>query len=277
MNDETKSNASVGIMENIPWAFVLRYVGKNTAPLAVGVLVGVAAIIYVVFPTDLFKGHWFGQGGEPKDVRDHSPVSQEDLIKALTTVLKPALSEVDKASPSQEKLERVAKDLHVLNSKLPAALDTFSSKLDKVISKLVSLKYDREQDSEARPVQFGGGDLCPSTLTRALLDLSGLEQHINRWGSVKVDTAPEVMVLRIRIILRHLNWVNNLEGDRENTSHTLQRLQRWLNQNGFANIPSPHYGYFGKKTVQAVRALLMESGTVACGSGSGCFGMANVN
>lgn len=278
MNDETKSDSNTGFWTSIPWHFLLRYFHRNLGPIAIGMVIAVGGMTYLVLNADFFKGRWFGHGSEAEGESDPERFLQEELVKALTKVVKPALSEVDKTSLSQEKLDEVAKELQILNSKLPVALDALSDKLDRVISNLMSIKYNDEQDAEVGSVQVGGSDLGPSTLAPALLDLDELEKHINRWGSIKIDTAPEVMVLRIQIILRHLNRVHRLGGDRDSTSYVLHDLQRWLNQNGYANIPLAHHGYFGKKTIRAIRSFLMDSSKVACRtSGGGCYGTGAIN
>ncbi|MCG7985354.1 MAG: hypothetical protein JAY90_21740 [Candidatus Thiodiazotropha lotti] len=174
--------------------------------------------------------------------------------------------------------QQLSMSIAELTQKVEHDLTEIHDIIGRSLSELI--ESSRGERSTIPKITYTTGQLPPSLRSQALRDLRDLEVHIETFGSINLNgyTAPEVMLIRIRVILRYLGIVESLEASRDQTRSLVRNLQQKANDVGYIALHREHLGFFGKKTIALFRRLIMTNTSLACGKGSDeCLGMLHIN
>lgn len=252
-----------------PW--LETFVKKHGLGIFFGFAIAIVALYYFMGKIDRSVMMTDKDQAISKDAKDLNSLTQ-DLI--ITTVEKG----VEKGLENKEnkhKFDNLAHNVQQNNKEILTKLDRISTSIDQSLNTLLTVIHDHDVGLEAGTQQFKYTSACQENLSYALADLRDLEIYVSKFRPINLNSPkiPGSLVVKIRVILRHLGWVKYLSGDRISTNITLQQFQKWAKERGYHDFGKTELGYFGSDTIEVIRTLLLNPEKLACDGSDGynCF------
>lgn len=205
----------------------------------------------------LLSMHFVGQ--KPLNNADDALQSSIDLQRKLNAQILDRLEAMN---------HKHASSIAEMKKELEGELTNVHDVIGRSLSDLAD--NTRGETSTIPSYSYVAGQVSPSLRNQVLRDIRELEIHIETYGSINLNgySAPEAMLIRIRVILRHLGLVESLEESRDDTRLLVKNLQRRATEVGYVKFKETHLGFVGKRTIALFRRLIMSNTKIACGNAS---------